>query len=63
MKSFGKERKLMPLLGNKPKWYIIATHAMEGVTTLTLGSRLRQGLAKVRDKKEAWEAHLILPRM
>jgi hypothetical protein len=30
MKSFGKERKLMPLLGNQPKWYAIIIHAMEG---------------------------------
>jgi hypothetical protein len=47
MKNFGKERNLMPLLGNKPKWFTIVTHAMEGVTTLTLGSRLKQRLVKV----------------
>jgi hypothetical protein len=32
------------------------------VVTLTLGSRLKQGLARVKDKREAKEAHLILPR-
>ncbi len=31
------------------------------VITLTLGSRLKQGLARVRDKREAKEAHIILP--
>jgi len=30
------------------------------VATLALGLRPRQGLAKVQDKKEAREAHLIL---
>jgi hypothetical protein len=32
------------------------------VTTLALGSRPRQGLAKVRAKKEARESHLMLPK-
>jgi hypothetical protein len=31
--------------------------------TLALGSWPRQGLAKVRAKKEAWESHLMLPRV
>ncbi len=30
------------------------------VTTLALGSRLRQGLARVRAKREARESHLML---
>jgi hypothetical protein len=30
------------------------------VTTLTLGSRPKQGLARVRAKREAWESHLML---
>jgi hypothetical protein len=30
-----------------------------GVTTLALGSRLRQGLARVRAKKEVQESHLM----
>jgi hypothetical protein len=30
------------------------------VATLTLGSRLRQGLARVWAKREAWELHLML---
>jgi hypothetical protein len=30
------------------------------VATLTLGSRPRQGLARVRVKKEAWESHFML---
>jgi hypothetical protein len=29
------------------------------VTTLALGSRLRQGLARVQDKREARETHFI----
>jgi len=31
------------------------------VTTLALGSRPRQGLAKVRAKSEAQESHFMLP--
>jgi hypothetical protein len=31
------------------------------VATLAFGSRLRQGLAKVRAKREAQESHLMLP--
>jgi len=33
------------------------------VTTLALGSRLRQGLAKVHAKREARESHFMLPGM
>jgi len=33
------------------------------VTTLALGLQPRQGLARVWDKREAQEAHLILPGM
>ncbi len=33
------------------------------VTTLALGSRPRQGLARVRTKKEAQESHLMLLKM
>jgi hypothetical protein len=33
------------------------------VATLTLGSRLKQGLAKMWDKREARETFLILPRV
>jgi len=33
------------------------------VTTLALGSQPRQGLARVWDKKEPQEAHLIFPGM
>ncbi len=33
------------------------------VTTLALGSRPRQGFAKVWAKKEAQESHLMLPKM
>jgi hypothetical protein len=33
------------------------------ITTLTLGSWPRQGLARVWDKREAREVHLILPRV
>jgi hypothetical protein len=31
------------------------------VTTLALGSQLKQGLARARAKKEAQESHLMLP--
>jgi hypothetical protein len=31
------------------------------VTTLTSGSQPRQGLTRVRVKKEAWESHFMLP--
>ncbi len=31
------------------------------VVTLALGLRPRQGLTKVRAKREAWESHLMLP--
>ncbi len=31
------------------------------ITTLALGSRPRQGLARVRGKREAWESHIMLP--
>jgi hypothetical protein len=31
-----------------------------GVATLALGSRLNQGLARVRAKREAQESHLML---
>jgi hypothetical protein len=31
------------------------------VTTLALGSRPRQGLARVQAKRETWESHFILP--
>ncbi len=33
------------------------------ITTLTLGSRPRQGLTKVRAKKEAQVSHLMLSRV
>jgi hypothetical protein len=33
----------------------------DNVTTLALGSRPRQGLAKVRVKSEAQESHFMLP--
>ncbi len=44
---------------------MIALHgiAFELVTTLALGSWPRQGLARVRDKREAREAHLIFSRV
>jgi hypothetical protein len=32
-----------------------------GVTTLALGSQLKQRLAKVQNKNEAWESHFMLP--
>ncbi len=35
----------------------------ESVTTLTLGSWLRQGLAKVQVESEAQESHFMLPGM
>jgi hypothetical protein len=31
------------------------------VATLALGLQSRQGLARVRAKREAWESHLMLP--
>jgi hypothetical protein len=31
-----------------------------GVAALALGSQPRQRLTRMRDKREAWEAHLIL---
>jgi len=34
---------------------------MEGVATLTFDSRKRQGLARVRAKREAWESYFTLP--
>ncbi len=34
--------------------------SMKNVATLALGSRLRQGLAKVRANSEARESHFIL---
>jgi hypothetical protein len=34
---------------------------MEGVATLTFNSRKRQGLARVRAKREAWESYFTLP--
>jgi hypothetical protein len=33
------------------------------VATLALGSRPKQGLAKVWAKKEAWESHLMISKM
>jgi hypothetical protein len=33
------------------------------VTTLALGSRLRQGLVKVRAKSEVRESHFMFPRV
>ncbi len=42
-------------------WAVI--FGTQHVATLTLGSWPRQGLARVRDKMEAREAHLILPRV
>jgi hypothetical protein len=33
------------------------------VATLALGSQPKQGLARVQDKREAREAHLIPPRV
>jgi hypothetical protein len=33
------------------------------VTILTLGSRSKQGLAKVLAKSGAWESHFMLPGM
>jgi hypothetical protein len=38
----------------------IITH---DVTTLTLGSRAKQGLAKVQAKNEAWESHFMFSGM
>jgi len=36
----------------------IISRCIESVATLALGSRPRQGLVRVRDKREAWETHL-----
>ncbi len=33
------------------------------VVTLTLGSRPKQGLAKVRAKNEAWESHFMFSKV
>jgi hypothetical protein len=33
------------------------------VATVALGSQLKQGLAKVRAKNEAWESHFMLPKV
>jgi len=33
----------------------------KGVTTLTSGLRLKQGLARLSNKREAQKAHLIFP--
>jgi hypothetical protein len=38
-------------------------HYVIFVTTLTLGSHPRQGLARLRAKREAWESHRMLPGM
>jgi hypothetical protein len=34
-----------------------------GVATLALGSQPRQGLVRLRAKREAWESHLVFSRM
>jgi hypothetical protein len=34
-----------------------------GVATLALGSQPRQGLVRLRVKREAWESHLVFLRM
>jgi hypothetical protein len=36
-------------------------HRTRVVATLTLGSRLKQGLARLQAKREALESHLMLP--
>jgi hypothetical protein len=36
---------------------------LEFVATLALGLQQRQGLARVWAKREAWESHLMLPRL
>jgi hypothetical protein len=38
-------------------------HQKKCVTTLTLGSQPRQGLAKGWAKNETWESHFMFPRM
>jgi hypothetical protein len=43
--------------------YLMATKSTYFVTTLALGSRPRQGLAKVWAKNEAQESHFMLPRV
>jgi hypothetical protein len=46
---------------SKWHWHIhVKTHQHVCVTTLALGLRPRQGLARVRAKKEAQESHLML---
>jgi len=42
------------------KFAILENQNMVCVTTLALGLRPRQGLTRVRDKKGAREAHIIL---
>jgi hypothetical protein len=50
----------MKYLIQKKTWIFCCKHI---VATLALGSRPRQGLARLRAKWEAWEAHHLLPRV
>jgi hypothetical protein len=42
---------------------IFKVYTNVGVVTLALGSQPRQGLARVRAKREAQESHLMLARV
>jgi hypothetical protein len=52
----------MDNLALKIIYVVCMDHWTLNVTTLTLGSRPRQGLAKVWAKSEARESHFMLPR-
>jgi hypothetical protein len=45
------------IVSNVVELFLITSH----VAILTLGSRPKQGLARVRVKREARESHLMLP--
>ncbi len=51
-------KKLFDNIGDSNIFIIVDLR--QGVATLALGSRPRQGLARLRAKREAWESHLML---
>jgi hypothetical protein len=62
LKIIKKKKELKTLWPLKIKWVKNSKkQTTKCVTTLVLGSRLKQGLAKVRAKREAQESHFMLP--
>jgi hypothetical protein len=54
---------ILEMFAQRSKLKLTFYNRLIDVATLALGSRPRQGLARLRAKKEARESHLVLPRV